>query len=250
MIENKMIEEYIQEKSEYIFNKYIYSKFLMTKYYKNFGTLEVEKIKKAYDLFTLDKKIEYKFISEAMGERLNESFAQAEAAYEYKDAMRQIKRLNIRNRFSEKNFEILNHIIDQDIRDKIKKLIRYIDPILNLNTDTSSEYNNFIADMKDSKFDNIEEYIKTSELYEEENSKDIAENIDYKELEKHIKKLSLKNSKMKSEFPFTFEEVLMSQEKIDFKKEELKKQIDVTNKAFDRLNQYYIMTKDEGNWIS
>lgn len=250
MIENKMIEEYIQEKSEYIFNKYIYSKFLMTKYYKNFGTLEVEKIKKAYDLFTLDKKIEYKFISEAMGERLNESFAQAEAAYEYKDAMRQIKRLNIRNRFSEKNFEILNHIIDQDIRDKIKKIIRNIDPILNLNTDTSSEYNNFIADMKDSKFDNIEEYIKTSELYEEENSKDIAENIDYKELEKHIKKLSLKNSKMKSKFPFTFEEVLMSQEKIDFKKEELKKQIDVTNKAFDRLNQYYIMTKDEGNWIS
>ena len=106
-----MIEEYIQEKSEYIFNKYIYSKFLMTKYYKNFGTLEVEKIKKAYDLFTLDKKIEYKFISEAMGERLNESFAQAEAAYEYKDAMRQIKRLNIRNRFSEKNFELLEHIM-------------------------------------------------------------------------------------------------------------------------------------------
>ncbi len=250
MIENKMIEEYIQEKSEYIFNKYIYSKFLMTKYYKNFGTLEVEKIKKAYDLFTLDKKIEYKFISEAMGERLNESFAQAEAAYEYKDAMRQIKRLNIRNRFSEKNFELLEHIIDQDIKDKIKKIIRNIDPVLNPNSDTSSEYNNFISDMKDSKFDNIEEYIKTSELYEEVKSKDTLENIDYKEVEKHMKKLSSKNSKMKSEFPFTFEEVLMSQEKIDFKKEELKKQIDVTNKAFDRLNQYYIMTKDEGNWIS
>lgn len=250
MIENKMIEEYIQEKSEYIFNKYIYSKFLMTKYYKNFGTLEVEKIKKAYDLFTLDKKIEYKFISEAMGERLNESFAQAEAAYEYKDAMRQIKRLNIRNRFSEKNFELLKHIIDQDIKDKIKKIIRNIDSVLNLNSDTSSEYNDFIAAMKDSKFESIEEYINKSEIYEEEKNQDTLENIDYKKLEKHLKKLSSKNNKMKSEFPFIFEEVLMSQEKIDFKKEELKKQIDVTNKAFDRLNQYYIMTKDEGNWIS
>lgn len=250
MIENKIIEKYIEEQSEYIFNKYIYSKFLMTKYYKNFGKLEVEKIKKAYDLFTLDKKMEYRFVSEAIGERLNESFAQAEAAYEYKDAMKQIRRLNVRNKFSEKNFDILSDAINNDIKSKIKEIIKNMDPILNAHMDTSYEYNKFIEDMKSTKFDNIEHYLNRADFYGRNNIINFVARVEDKELEKLIKRIASKNKKMRSDFPFTFEEVLMSQEKIDFKKEELKKQIDTTNKAFDRLNHYYIMTKDEGNWTS
>lgn len=249
MIENKMIDKYIEEQSEYIFNKYIYSKFLMTKYYKNFGKLEVEKIKKAYDLFILDKKMEYRFVSEAIGEKLNEIFAQAVAAYEFKDAMKQIRRLNIRNKFSEKNFDILSNAINNDIKCKIKEIIKNMDPILNADMDTTYEYNKFIEDMKATKFDNMEHYLYKSDFFGRNNI-NFAAKVDEKELEKIIKKIASKNKKMKSEFPFTFEEVLMSQEKIDLKKNELKKQIDTTNKAFDRLNQYYIMTKDEGYWIS
>ena len=250
MIENKMIEKYIQEQSEYIFNKYIYSKFLMTKYYKNFGKLEVEKIKKAYDLFILDKKMEYRFVSEAIGERLNEFFADAEAAYEYKDAIKQIRRLNLRNKFSEKNFDILSDAINHDVKNKIKKIVRNMDPIVNTYMDTNCEYNKFIQDMKDAKFDNLDSFIKKAEIYGKLQSNNSTEKVYHEELEKIIKKIISKNKKIKSEFPFTFEEVLMSQEKIEFKKEELKKQIDITNKAFDRLNYYYIMTKDEGNWKS
>lgn len=250
MKEDKMIQKYIQEKSEYIFNKYIYSKFLMTKYYRNFGKLEVEKLTKVYDLFTLDRKIQYRFLSQAIGERTNENFAQAEAQYEFKDAIKQIRRLNIRNKFSEKNFDILSEAINQDIKNKIKKIVRNIDPVINPNLKDHNIYQNFIKDMKAMEFNSLDYLISIPEKYEKSKSLNSEKKIDFDLLEKIIINIASKNSKMKSEFPFILEEVLMSQEKIDSRKKELEKQIDTTTKSIDRLSYYYIMSKEEGVWRS
>lgn len=243
---DKIIQNYLDIKTEYIFNKYVYAKFLIAKYYKNFGELEIEKLNKTYELFKIDKILEYKFITGMVGDEINEAYFEAEATYEFMmgNFRSQIFDLEKNNIFSKQFYDKLVKILNSNIKNDIREVLNGIDPLLNDSEEAKKLYKRFMSYTERTMFNTINKYKLEVDNLDRESL------IDMEEMVSKTNEIIKKNKKVLSQFPFNYEKILLSEEKIENKRKELEKEVKDTNRTIDRLNNYYIMSKESSNWLS
>lgn len=131
-------DKYIQTKSEYIFESYFNKKYLTARYNQVFGKYHLQKMKAAYSIFNIDKKIENRFalsyllnVSKDLDSISADVYDDAIFKQEYMELENRIKTLKFKMDNSKDELKKFDQIFKENPIQKISQILSKIDPIIN-----------------------------------------------------------------------------------------------------------------------
>lgn len=245
-------DKYIQTKSEYIFESYFNKKYLTARYNQVFGKYHLQKMKAAYSIFNIDKKIENRFalsyllnVSKDLDSISADVYADAIFKQEYMELENRIKTLKFKMDNSKDELKKFDQIFKENPIQKISQILSKIDPIINSAEAGKEVYEAFKKDLDRGYIDILDRYLAKSEEIGYKSKRNSQET--YKgEIEAYKKSLE----ELKSKFPFNQEKNLaddkLKSETIKDLEEDIKKSED----ALKKLTRMYLLTGENGGLLN
>ncbi|WP_297377594.1 hypothetical protein [uncultured Helcococcus sp.] len=245
-------EQYLDIKTEYLY-KSIYEKNLYNNLYiQKFGKYELEKKELLYKMFIYDQRMQSKLLF-SMSTDLK-TYSNVNLIDQYSDGIAQIEYRDLINHINElKNLLTKNDLFiaraNENLNDKtkvkIRKLLKYTDPLLVNGERSKNLYESFILQGKSVYLPHLNELLDFAEVVQgkvKKNPKEVYEEA----IESYKKDLE----ELDNTFPINIADKLNSNEYKMKQEEDYKEEIKKARKSLKKMSQFYLYSKDDSGLLN
>lgn len=236
---------YVQNTTDLLYNKYFYKQLLEKKYLETFGELELLKKENIYKTMVLNRKLEESFMSELSGSVPESNLIEYKARKEFYDLERQVIELKSNLDVNTKSLQELEFFEQKQIKHKIQAIIEKTSPYLNKSGKAMDLWRQFQQSLYSSNWKRIFRLAHQTSNMRRVNPK-ISESVLTKQIEKQNEELK----SIKNRYPFTMIDVLMSDERIEKRKNKEIKDLKNIQESYERMTDVYLSTNNPSGLYS
>lgn len=240
-----LVEKYIDEKSQYLFNKHFYKLILEKKYIENFGEIEIARMKNIYDAMVINKKLEEIFFTGGSDSIQEDILADYKARKEFFDLERQIQELEENVKTNSKKLKNLELYYNKDIKSKFELIVKKASPYVNSSKKAKAIWEKFTEAIATQNWKRIFRLALDANELRIYKAKFTEE-----ELQETIKEIQDARTTVRHRHPFNIEETLIDEETLKIRKDEEKNNLKTMKESYSKIADIYLSTTNEPRWFS